>query len=50
MDPLLVSPDCRDDNHTKCDGNAWDLILDYVVDCDCPCHQKEETNASMEGS
>jgi hypothetical protein len=32
-----VSPDCRDGNHGKCNGDAWDLVLDTLLDCYCPC-------------
>jgi hypothetical protein len=32
------SPDCRDENHRKCDGVAWDLLADQPCDCGCPCH------------
>jgi hypothetical protein len=30
-----ISPDCRDGNHAKCPGDAWDLVLDLAVDCYC---------------
>lgn len=36
MSPLL-SPDCRDNNHTKCDGVAWDLEDDMASACECDC-------------
>ncbi|URC18088.1 hypothetical protein QEO76_gp49 [Arthrobacter phage Cole] len=38
----LLSPDCRDGNHTKCDGVAWDLELDgpSACECDCQCNGK----------
>lgn len=32
------SPDCRDENHQKCDGVAWDLMADQPCHCGCPCH------------
>lgn len=35
MEPLL-SPECRDGNHGKCDGVAWDLEADAPADCACP--------------
>lgn len=39
---MLLSPDCRDGNHHKCDGTAWSLLLDDRVQCDCGCHDEEE--------
>ncbi|WP_159702435.1 hypothetical protein [Arthrobacter sp. 18067] len=30
-----ISPDCRDGNHRKCTGDAWDMELDNVTDCQC---------------
>jgi hypothetical protein len=33
--PARLSPDCRDGNHGKCDGLAWDLDLDETVPCEC---------------
>jgi hypothetical protein len=39
---MVLSPDCRDGNHTKCPGRAWNLILDDEVDCDCGCHDEED--------
>jgi hypothetical protein len=32
-----VSPDCRDGNHTKCDGQAWDEDRDELAGCRCKC-------------
>lgn len=32
---LWFSPDCRDSNHQKCDGIAWDLDEDALCDCGC---------------
>lgn len=32
-----VSPDCRDGNHGKCFGTAWDLSIDEATACDCEC-------------
>ena len=32
---LLLSPDCRDGNHGKCDGVAWDLEGDKPSNCNC---------------
>jgi hypothetical protein len=34
----VVSPDCRDENHHKCTGDAWDLAADMPVSCGCLCH------------
>lgn len=31
------SPDCRDGNHGKCDGTAWDLDHDALTRCGCRC-------------
>lgn len=33
-----LSPDCRDGNHQKCDGVAWDLLRDEPTDCGCDHH------------
>lgn len=32
------SPDCRDSNHRKCDGQAWDDTTDALASCGCTCH------------
>lgn len=32
------SPDCRDGNHGKCPGEAWDMERDEETPCECPCH------------
>jgi hypothetical protein len=31
----LLSPDCRDGNHFKCDGVAWNLQTDEPGQCEC---------------
>lgn len=31
-----ISPDCRDGNHRKCNGEAWDEDADDLTDCQCP--------------
>jgi hypothetical protein len=31
-----LSPDCRDGNHSKCDGVAWDIEADRTTFCLCP--------------
>jgi hypothetical protein len=36
MIPLL-SPDCRDENHQKCPGEAWDVEADQPAPCQCEC-------------
>jgi hypothetical protein len=33
-----MSPDCRDGNHQKCDGTAWDDDADEETTCECPHH------------
>jgi hypothetical protein len=33
-----LSPDCRDENHQKCDRIAWDEDKDDGTDCGCDCH------------
>lgn len=38
MTPTPLSPDCRDGNHHKCDGQAWDDTEDALVSCGCACH------------
>lgn len=30
-----LSPDCRDGNHHKCDGTAWDEATDDITGCTC---------------
>lgn len=35
----FLSPDCRDNNHIKCDGTAWDTEQDHLCECFCQCHQ-----------
>lgn len=30
-----ISPDCRDNNHQKCDTVAWDIEADMPVSCEC---------------
>lgn len=37
---VLRSPDCRDGNHQKCDGVAWDMVLDALAGCRCSCHSR----------
>lgn len=34
----VLSPDCRDGNHRKCDEKAWDEIEDEPTECGCDCH------------
>lgn len=34
-----LSPDCRDGNCVKCDGDAWDFDADKLTTCSCPHHQ-----------
>jgi hypothetical protein len=31
----LLSPDCRDGNHKKCDTVAWDVEADDYAGCEC---------------
>ena len=33
----LLSPDCRDENHSKCDRLAWNIATDEVDYCQCTC-------------
>lgn len=35
-----VNPDCRDDKHRACGGDAWDFDTDQPADCSCPCHNR----------
>ncbi|MBO9704775.1 MAG: hypothetical protein J7474_04580, partial [Arthrobacter sp.] len=37
---MPVSPDCRDANHHKCYGTAFDEQHDVVRDCACTCHDE----------
>lgn len=34
----VLSPDCRDGNCSKCNGDAWDLERDCLTRCSCPHH------------
>jgi SAM-dependent methyltransferase len=38
MTEQIVSPDCRDENCTKCYGQGIDLQTDSVVPCEHECH------------
>jgi len=40
MTEMMLSPDCRDGNHQKCNGDAWDLEADGITDCRCGCHDE----------
>lgn len=42
MTEMMLSPDCRDGNHQKCNGDAWDLEADGITDCRCGCHDEPE--------
>lgn len=35
---VVVSPDCRDSNCSKCDEAAWDDDHDEPTTCGCGCH------------
>lgn len=43
MEPAKLSPDCRDGNCSKCDGNAWDMLRDKLTACECKHHQDHGT-------
>lgn len=34
----IIGPDCRDLNHQKCRGDAWDEEHDHITECGCSCH------------
>lgn len=38
-DPI-TGPDCRDNKHRACDGSALDEVTDWIIECQCPCHNK----------
>ncbi|MEG9248035.1 hypothetical protein V6S67_08055 [Arthrobacter sp. Soc17.1.1.1] len=38
----ILSPDCRDSNHHKCNEAAWDEHLDKPTACACTCHRRNE--------
>ena len=42
-DEQILSPDCRDENCHKCDGDAWGDEADEPTDCEHECHE-EQTN------
>lgn len=43
-----VNPDCRDDKHRACGGDAWDFDTDQPADCSCGCHAAEALAAPVE--
>jgi len=32
---MILSPDCRDGNHHKCDTIAWNEATDDYTSCEC---------------
>src|ERR1043166_866359 len=45
--PPALSPDCRDQNHTKCDGVAWDEEADEPTNCQCVHHTSDAVKAQL---
>lgn len=43
-----LSPDCRDGNCIKCDGNAWDEDADQLTACTCKHHQDHGHEPALE--
>ncbi len=43
----IVSPDCRDNNHQKCPGDALDETNDQITECQCPCHIGDEVGSRI---
>lgn len=43
----IVSPDCRDKNHQKCPGDAWDEAHDHATACECGCHAVGGSHEAM---
>lgn len=41
----ILSPDCLDKNHHKCDLKAWDDDADALTECGCVCHDEKEDDA-----
>ncbi|MEV8180310.1 hypothetical protein [Specibacter sp. NPDC078692] len=39
-----IGPDCRDANHHKCRGDAWDEAHDHITECQCSCHAKQQAD------
>lgn len=35
-----LNPDCRDDKHRACAGDAWDVEQDASTGCACHCHDE----------
>lgn len=33
-----LNPDCTQEKHRACSGQAWDWDTDDLVACACPCH------------
>lgn len=45
----IVSPDCRDKNHQKCPGDAWDEAHDHLTECQCSCHPPLSNTSGFKG-
>lgn len=46
----VVSPDCRDQNHQKCPGDAWDEAHDHGTECQCACHGQQPDDPRLEAA
>lgn len=33
-----INPECVQEKHENCDGNAWDEDAGILVACQCSCH------------
>jgi hypothetical protein len=44
---VILSPDCRDGNYTKCPGDAWDETHDGPAVCQHPSHHPDYTEAEV---
>lgn len=38
MSTEILGPDCRDEKHRACSGDALDEVHDDIVQCQCGCH------------
>lgn len=45
---MILSPDCRDGNYTKCTGDAWDEEADCPAPCQHPSHWPEYTPSEVQ--
>jgi hypothetical protein len=42
-----ICPDCRDGKHAICTGDAWDVELDLLTDCECTHNTQPNTESDQ---